>query len=106
MILTDVEPLLTRHLGANQFEIHKKPSTTHAIIIAHDILTKLADDPEIGATVFISFDFRKGFVFCSNVTPFARLFFALMSLCIALLFVYTVNKNKTELQNTDRKSVV
>ena len=61
IILADMKSCLTRLLGNNQFGIRRKSSTTHAIVAIHDALTKLADDPDIGATIFIGFDFSKAF---------------------------------------------
>ena len=48
-------------LGDNQFGVRKNSSTTHAIIATHDIMTRHADDPEVGASIFIAFDFSKAF---------------------------------------------
>ena len=61
LILTDLRPLFSRHLGELQFGIRKGSSTTHAIIAVHDSLTRLYDDPEMGAVVFVSFDYSKAF---------------------------------------------
>ena len=57
----DLKGRLTSLLGRHQFGIRKNSSTTHAIIAVHDSLTKYADDPNIGASVFVSFDFTKAF---------------------------------------------
>ena len=61
LILAEMKPCLTRLLGDNQFGIRRKSSTTHAIVAIHDTMTKLADDPDIGAVIFIGFDFSKAF---------------------------------------------
>ena len=61
LILKDMRSIFTRLLGVNQFGIRKNSSTTHAIIATHDYLTRIADDPDIGAAVFIAFDFSKAF---------------------------------------------
>ena len=61
VILRDLRPHLSACLGESQFGVRKNSSTTHAIIVAHETLTKQADDIRIGASVFISFDFSKAF---------------------------------------------
>ena len=61
IILRDVRLHLSSCFGDNQFGIRKMSSTTHAIIAAHECLTRLSDDPDIGASVLISFDFSKAF---------------------------------------------
>ena len=61
VILSDIKPILTNCLGDCQFGIRKRSSTTHAIVTAHDLLPTLADDPGIGAAVFIGFDLSKAF---------------------------------------------
>ena len=61
LVLDNLRSRLTTCLGENQYGIRKSSSTTHAIIAVHDFLTALADDPDIGASVFIGFDFSKAF---------------------------------------------
>lgn len=61
IILSSIRPQLTANLGTNQYGIRKRSSTTHAVIYAHDILTKFADDPQTGAAVLVSFDLSKAF---------------------------------------------
>ena len=61
IILKDLRPQFSRLLGDLQFGIRKGSSTTHAIIAAHDSLTKHFDNPDIGAIIFLSFDFTKAF---------------------------------------------
>lgn len=60
-ILRNMKQKLSSHLGDNQFGIRRNSSTTHAIIATHDVMTKHADDSEVGASVFIAFDFSKAF---------------------------------------------
>lgn len=60
-ILRDMSSQLSSCFGWNQFGIRKASSTAHAIITAHDLLTSLFDDSNIGASVLISFDFSKAF---------------------------------------------
>ena len=61
LILKDMKSIFTRLLGVNQFGIRMKSSTTHAIIATHDLMTQHADDPAIGASIFIAFDYSKAF---------------------------------------------
>ena len=61
VILVNMRVQLSSLFGRNQFAIRTLSSTTHAIIAVHDTLTKLADNSEIGAATFISFDFSKAF---------------------------------------------
>ena len=61
LILTDLRTRLTSVLGMSQFGIRRNSSTTNALIVAHDFLTKQADDPDVGASVFVGFDFSKAF---------------------------------------------
>ena len=60
-ILRSLRLDMTSHLGADQFGIRRGSSTTHAIIAAHDTLTRHADDNDVGASVFLAFDFSKAF---------------------------------------------
>ena len=60
-ILRDLRVMFASRLGDNQFGIRPKSSTTHAIIVAHDTLTKLADDTKMSAAVFLSFDLSKAY---------------------------------------------
>ena len=61
LILRSLRFDMTSHLGDNQFGIRKNSSTTHAIIAAHDALTRHADDSNVGASILIAFDFSKAF---------------------------------------------
>ena len=61
VILNDLRSSFSDCLGDLQFGIRKGSSTSHAIIAAHESLTRHFDNPEIGATVFISFDYSKAF---------------------------------------------
>ena len=61
IILRNMKTQFTDLLGDNQFGIRKYSSTTHAIIGNHDSMTKHADDPEIGESILITFDFSKAF---------------------------------------------
>ena len=61
LILTDLRTRLTSVLGMSQFGIRRNSSTTNALIVAHDFLTKQADDSDVGASVFVGFDFSKAF---------------------------------------------
>ena len=61
VVLLDIRNRLSCLLGELQYAIRKRSSTSHAIIVAHDALTKLADDRQFGAALFISFDFTKAF---------------------------------------------
>ena len=61
ILLNDLRPKFSQLLGDSQFGIRKKSSTSHAIIAAHESLTSNYDNPEIGATIFLSFDFSKAF---------------------------------------------
>ena len=60
-ILNNLRNQMTTSLGRNQFGIRRHSSTSHAIIAVHDTMTKLADDTELGASVFVAFDFSKAF---------------------------------------------
>jgi hypothetical protein len=60
-ILRSMKKQFSNLLGDNQFGVRKNSSTTHAIIATHDAMTKHADDPEVGASIFITFDFSKAF---------------------------------------------
>ena len=59
--LQSLKDELTCHLGSRQFGIRKGSSTTHAIITAHEMLTRHADDQQMGAAVLICFDYSKAF---------------------------------------------
>ena len=48
-------------LGNNQFGIRKNSSTVHAVIATHDAMTRYADDINVGACIFVAFDFSKAF---------------------------------------------
>ena len=61
IVLLNIRDCLSCLLGDLQYAIRRKSSTSHAIIAAHDALTKLADNSQIGAALFISFDFSKAF---------------------------------------------
>jgi hypothetical protein len=61
LILKSMRSRFTGLLGENQFGIRRGSSSTHAVIAAHDVMTKHADDPKIGASVFIAFDYSKAF---------------------------------------------
>ena len=61
LILKDMRSTLTGLLGVSQFGIRKNSSTTHAVIATHDYMTQHADDPDVGASIFIAFDFSKAF---------------------------------------------
>ena len=56
LVLKDLRNVFTKLLGVNQFGIKKYSSTTHAIIAAHDFMTRHADDPYVGASIFIALD--------------------------------------------------
>ena len=59
--LDSMKTQMTTLLGSNQFGIRKNSSTTHAVITAHDMLTRHADDPNKAASMLICFDFSKAF---------------------------------------------
>lgn len=61
LILRSLRMDITSRLGDNQFGIRKNSSTTHAIIAVHDAMTRHADDSNVGASIFIAFDFSKAF---------------------------------------------
>ena len=61
LILKTMRSHFTSLLGEAQFGIRRGSSTTHAVIAAHDAMTRHADDPETGASVFIAFDYSKAF---------------------------------------------
>ena len=61
VILQNLRFRLSDCLGEHQFGIRNQSSTTHAVVMAYDALTRSADDLQIGASVFISFDYSKAF---------------------------------------------
>ena len=61
LLVDDMRTHLSDCLGEHQYGIRKRSSTTHAIMTVHDYLTTLADDRNIGAALFIGFDFTKAF---------------------------------------------
>ena len=61
LIVKDLRDTFTRLLGASQFGIRRNSSTTNAIIATHDFMTQHADNPAIGASVLIAFDYSKAF---------------------------------------------
>ena len=60
-LLRDLKSYMMTKLGKHQYGIRTKSSTTHAIIMAHESLTKLADDSNVGAAVLLSFDLTKAY---------------------------------------------
>ena len=60
-ILINMKAHLAQFFGPNQFGIRKSSSTTHAVITAHEMLTRHADDRRKGAALLICFDFSKAF---------------------------------------------
>jgi len=61
LILQNMRDKLSSLLGKDQYGIRKNSSTTHAIISVHDVMTRHADDPSVGASIFIGFDYSKAF---------------------------------------------
>lgn len=61
VILNNLRPKFSNSLGTEQFGIRKGSSTTHAIIAVHDSLTRSFDDPQIGASILMCFDYSKAF---------------------------------------------
>ena len=61
LILDNMRDEMSIRLGKYQYGIRKNSSTTHAIISVHDVMTRHADDPSVGASIFIGFDYSKAF---------------------------------------------
>ena len=56
-----MRPQFNNLLCDTQFGIRRNSSTTDAVIAVHDVMICHADNPDIGASIFIAFDYSKAF---------------------------------------------
>ena len=61
IILDNMRSRFISLLGDSQFGIRRNSSTTDAVITVHDVMTSHADRLDIGASIFIAFDYSKAF---------------------------------------------